>query len=789
MIFIFLIFSLQIDLNNASLSEIYTLPIDSATAYNIYHYRRLYGNFESVYELRKIKGVDAYTFETIKPLVMIANPFPPRTEWGSILLEQKKLAAEEPPAKAAIDEWEDLLLAPIYVNDLTFDDLLMIDRMTPIDAAAVIKRMNYQEIKSSRDLRRSRYLTYYAYTSLRRYVTYVDEPLPKKPSGSVRVRMSTDNRYDTGEDDENYATRISYLESAINDWNEYSLDLINVYGWTQSQTEDMRQHLIHELDSLHNTQPTPAFVARLKAHYQKRLRLGFVTTSRHEIYKGYVGLGDLGPIHRFYLGNYRVVWGEGLMIDNGDEYRARIVDRSKGIFGDLTDNYAYDLFGAAGKFQLRIIGMAIKPQFFYSETPRDAVINPDGTVWRFYPGPIRFARFQNRVNETAYGINVPIEPFMNDYPGAEIAFEMLHLDYDKPFNPSGMWIDLPLDKYDPEFYPEITGLSSDSVRTYYGAVFQIPVKNIYIAGEVVRQEQDRPAYAYLIKGRIQYDYFYLNALYRHYDIEYDNPYNRGFSEYRRFEDTPLERPYALVDPEYVSLYDDPTPKPEEGVYLETRYQITRHLLLSRAYLDLYRNYAHSLINQRAYFEFEFQPVWPVRLRLGQKIMHKHLPRAIEATVSLTRETTARVFFYLSDFDALRVEARFGQVGLTAEQGSNTRISGGFLACSYTRNFLKDLSVEGGIALWSTDGMSQWIFEDVGIDFLSGYGMKFYVVSTQRIGSLLLKLKFRQKFTTIPHTGLYNNEDIYYPDMPGVHVYDYLNNETSTRVNLQMDYIF
>ncbi|MBN2620132.1 helix-hairpin-helix domain-containing protein [candidate division WOR-3 bacterium] len=789
-VILFLVVSSQLDLNRAALSDIYTLPIDSTIAHAIYEYREMHGDFESVYDLRNVPGIDSRLFETIKPLVKIANPFPERTEWGSILAEQKKLAAEEPPSKAAIDEWEDLLLYPMYINDMTFDDLLIIDRMTPIDAAAVIKRMEYSEIKSSRDLRRSRGMTYYAYSSLRRYVTFVQEPIPKKISGSVRVRLDTDNRYDTGEDDENYATRISYLESALDAFNETSMDLINASSWTQSETEDLRAHLNGELDSLRLTRPAPGLFARLKTHYQKRLRIGFVATSRHEIYKGYVGLGDLGPIHRFYLGNYRVVWGEGLMIDNSDEYRARIVDRSKGIFGDLTDNYAYDLFGAAGKFRVHVLGAAIKPSFFYSATPRDAVLNPDGTVWRFYPGPFRFEHFRDRVNETAYGLNFTMEPLMHSFPGAEIAFEMMQMEYDRRFDPSSHWIDLPLDKYDPTFYPEITCLAAGDTRRFYGAVFQVPINNTSLAGEIVRQDRDSTiAYAYIVKGRIQYDYFYINALYRHYDTGYDDPYMRGFSEYRRFEDTPLERPYALVDPEYASLYDDPTPKPEEGVYLETRYQITRSIILTRAYLDLFRNVAHSLVNQRAYFEFEFRPVWAVRLRFGQKFVRKHLPRAIESTVSQTYESSARVSFYLSDFDALRVEARFGHVGLTAEEGSDMQISGGFLACSYARNFLKNLSVEGGIAVWTTDGMSQWIFEDIGIDFLSGYGMKFYIVSTQRIGSLLLKLKFRQKFTTIPHTGLYNNEDIYYPDMPGAHVYDYMNNETSTKVHLQMDYIF
>jgi len=478
------------------------------------------------------------------------------------------------------------------------------------------------------------------------------------------------------------------------------------------------------------------------------------------------------------------------MIDNSDEYRARIYNRTTGIFGDVTGNHSYDLFGAAGSFHIPIDGWTIKPAFFYSAIDRDALINPDNTVWRIYQNSVRISSLQDNLHEEVYGGQLCIAPLENINPGTEFSLEAMSVRYDKSFDPDVRWIDTPLDKYDPLFYPEITALTKNSRRTFYGATFLIPIANTFISGELVRQHDAlRPAYAFLIKSRIQYDYFYFNILFRHYDIGYDNPFHRGFSEYRRFEDTPFERPYALVDPEYASIYDDPTPKPEQGIFLETRYQLTRNLILTRAYLDIFKNVSYNFINQRGYVELEFQPVWPVRIRFSQKYIRKYLPRPIESTLSHTMESTLRVSFYLSGFDVLRIETRLGNVDLTATDGDDLDLTGGYLAFSFEHNFLPSFSVEGGCALWSTDGMSQWIFEDVGIDFLAGRGMKYYVVASQKIGSLLAKLKFRQKFTDTAHTGLYNNDEIYYPDLPGATVYDFTDRENSTMINLQLDYLF
>jgi len=788
MLLLFLLVS-QIDLNRAPPEEIYKLPVDSVVARRIYEYRTLYGYFGSIYELRRIEGIDGTLFEEIKPLVKIVIPAVERTEWGSILYEQKKLASEEPPSKAAVDVWEDLIRSPMNVNEATFDELLNIDRMTPIDAAAILRHRQYRAINSARDLRRVKDLSYYAYTSLRKYVQYEPEPLLKKPYGSVRLKLDNTNRLDVGED-ENIATRISYLETAVNQLDTIADDLVRVYGWDTSHISGLRRNLAHELDTLRQYNARPTFDVRARFNYQQKLRAGLHYNEYYRNLKGYVGIAHIGPVQHFYVGNYRIVWGEGLMIDNSDEYRARIYARSSGIYGDLTENYGYKMLGAAGAFLVDLQSVALMPSFFYSNTTRDAILNPDGTVWRIFNNPYRFSTYKNNVNEQALGASFGVAPIEKTLPGTQITFEGMKLGYDKGINPDPRWIDIPLDKYDPAFYPEITTLSFDSTRTFLGATFVLPVFNTFISGEIVRQhDENNPAYAYLVRSRIQYDYLYLNVLYRHFDVSYDNPFNRGFSEYRRFEDTPFERPYALVDPEYASMYDDPAPKPEEGVYLETRYQLTRNLLISRAYLDIFKNLSHNLLNQRGYFEFEYQPIWPVRLRFSQKIMRKYLPRDVQPTLSTTHETALRAFFYLPNFDALRVEARFGMVDLTARDAEDLILEGGFLSFSFQHNFSEAFSFEGGFAIWKTDGMSQWIFEDVGIDFLYADGIKFYLVSSQKIGNMLLRAKFSQKFTQIPHNGLYNNDEIYYPDLPGLRVVDYADNENSTKIHVQLDYLF
>jgi 1-acyl-sn-glycerol-3-phosphate acyltransferase len=61
----------------------------------------------------------------------------------------------------------------------------------------------------------------------------------------------------------------------------------------------------------------------------------------------------------------------------------------------------------------------------------------------------------------------------------------------------------------------------------------------------------------------------------------------------------------------------------------------------------------------------------------------------------------------------------------------------FVAVQWEHNFSDDFNGELGVATWYTRGMSQWIFEDQGIDFLEGQGVKWYVAFTDRLSDNLL----------------------------------------------------
>jgi hypothetical protein len=95
-------------------------------------------------------------------------------------------------------------------------------------------------------------------------------------------------------------------------------------------------------------------------------------------------------------------------------------------------------------------------------------------------------------------------------------------------------------------------------------------------------------------------------------------------------------------------------------------------------------------------------------------------------------------------------------------GGETSISGDFAAVQWEHNFSEDLQAEMGVAAWDTRGMSQWMFEDVGIDFLEGLGLKWYAAVSDRISdNLLVYAKCRHKVSDFPHTGLGNSDGLHF----------------------------
>jgi len=423
-----------------------------------------------------------------------------------------------------------------------------------------------------------------------------------------------------------------------------------------------------------------------------------------------------------------------------------------------------------------------------SVSKRDAVMNLDGTVNMPILSKTEIDDFRNNYEERIFGGKAGIElGKLSIFPVAtEIGVSGFRSIYDKNFRKDTLTLDIPFDNANINIPSYLNGFEGDT-RTVVGAYFRTAYRNVFLTGEAAMQDS---AYAYIVKSGIVFDNFYFRTLYRHYDSGFDNLYSRPFSEQGRYDDTEFEKTYRLVDPLFTIITDDPRPKSEEGLYLDTRYRITEKLTITSAYLDVWKTLDFNMYNYRFQGELEVRPVFPLRIRLKQKYQEKYLHKDIVPTKSFTNETSMRIFVTLTNSDYINFEARYGKVDLTTSISylENNFIDGTFVNCSFEHRMNNFMSILGGYAAWKTDGMSQWIFEDTGIDFLYGNGDKFYVTYIDRISEYLsLRAKVSLKNQEFEYRGISSLDDQYrYYDTDLMRINDFTDYNNLINLSVHVD---
>lgn len=780
--------SAQLDINKATRQEIMRLPVDSVTAERIWERIDAYGRLNSIYELLQIPGITPEKFEELKPLIMVT----PR-EWGeyrqnTVQRIQRRLAAEDGPTTAAVEEWQDLLLSPININKARIDDLLVLDRVSLVDAVAVAKFLRAGgKISGRRDLAgQVPGLSSYGYRNMRDFVTYNDSTVLGF-GGNYRVAYETDPKWDTQADLAMFSQALAALRDSTIPWEAQGID-----------TAFFRERLLAESAYVAGMRNKAGIRHRLRVRAGRHIRIG--AWAGQKLYsgqtlddiKGFASVQDIGPIRRLFVGDYRLALGQGLLVDNNSELRARTYDRAEGLFSYLTENPGFGMRGVAtelGHDRLGLIG-------FFSRTRRDAILNPDSSVNYYMVATPRFPSYRDVLTETDWGGSVRFDlgSLLFAPIGTRLALNLLGVGYDRSFRPDARFLDVPADAEtldDPNYAKLDTGMK----RLFVGADLRTVVENVSLEAELAAKPRIDSAAGLqkglLVKARTQYDYLTLTGLFRHYDVGYDNPYNRGFCEQLRFEDTPLEKSYRVIDPAFIALQDFPIPKAEQGLFFDARYQIGRQVTFTRVYLDVWRNLAWGADNVRFQGEVEYLPVYPVRLRFKQKIQAKELPKVAGTTRSVTLESTIRAMTSLSNWDYLTGEVRLGKVLLTPTMryGDNASMWGDFVSVQWEHNFSDDFNTELGIAVWQTNSMSQWAFEDQGIDFLDGQGVRWYAAVTDRISdNLLLYFKFRHKVVDFAHTGLGSVSGLHYRGSAET-VRDFVSRQNSYDISLQLDLLW
>ncbi len=766
---------LPIDINSASFEEIRQLPVPVDLAEKIYERITFQGPLRDVYQLNEIPGMTTEYFNKIRPLVRV-EPYLPQTgreERLELLYYQlSRWEGDDGVSESLVDSWIERSLEPADINKIRYDELLNLQSVSPVDAASIVNYRNQVgTIYNASDLRSAPYISYYGYRNARDFVTFEPVSTHREFHGHFLTRM--DNSSFMTEEAE--ATALIPTERLRNNYPNLYTRFFGSIG----QNIRMGYSYYHGLNEPYVYQD-----------------LGFVQVPRAKMYFG-VENQALGPLQmrKLYVGNYSLAFGQGVVMENTDFFQPRKSGygwrkRFSGLSGDNSRSRQYKLTGAATELAYHNAQLYL----FGAFDRRDAILNTnpvliDGEIHypmnqlivldqRFEMAPNDLARenlqlgWRDNVAELLYGMHLAYDP----WTATQVGFTYYESAYDHLLRPN-----LPevvegtavgeVSLADNEIFSSYGGNISDgrnpiwgdarSFRRVYGVDFQTVIRNVAIQGEYAELDRAEGVFsgnphALVLNAYIQYNNFYLLGLYRDYSLAFDNPYQRSFSNYRRFKRTIYEDYFYLQDAQYGQLYsNNPQPQAEKGYYLYSRYQVNRKSVVTVEY-DNWHRVADDASQYRLVGTLDFRPIFPLRINLRQKYQGREVLNNLTLEYFENLEFRGRVIMRLSRYDELgflyansvtkfRPRPRFmfpASSGNSQNLAGNIASPGEALGGFFTHNFNDWMRINGYLGYYK--GFF-WSFEDTQFMVMESNrgSLRFWISLYTRISA---QLSIRMKYT-------------------------------------------
>jgi len=676
LIFINLLFSFNInDTNHDGWNDLSNhLSIEKVNL--IRNYIDSNGDIETIYNLIDIKGININDIHTLRNLVYIETNLNDISLSKRLSYKLEYWLSSSENQEGLSENWLDQYFNPMNVNDMNYDDLNRLPNLSPIDVRAVLLQKKRGYINGTFELKNSPGISYYGYKNLVDFVSfsssediheintfdYIITPVDQK--FNFRFTNLLTNNPLTGVPDDDASIIQFYNPEIPQIFSKWSLS--NKYfscGYLYNRN-------VGEANENHN---------------QK-----FYTSFQHK---------NKTFSNKLIAGNFTASFGQGVVFENSDFFSPRrtgfgFSKRLEGINPDQTRTSQYTLKGLGLQLSTELLRISL----FASKDKRDAIINEDGTFtslivmkprisWGLgYNGDTTvFNSLTNSVQEITWGGNVRLSPVI----GTNIGLTFYESLYDRELKPQILEtiIGGPDPEYDGDTYyltyltnsadPEVEGMyaNSDSTsiidelvipdwdgikssRRVIGLDFSSVIKNISIQGEYGRlvnnfsSIKDSDPEAFVLSSYFQFDKFNLLALYRNYDLNFDNPYQRSFSNYRRYKTTILEDSYWLEDPVYAFLYTaNPQPQAEQGFYITSRYQFHRSITATLQ-SDHWTRKADQAKYYRTVLSLQFRPVFKYRVYLRQKWQARGSYDIFHPSPYYSRETRIRVKMMLSNYNEL-----------------------------------------------------------------------------------------------------------------------------------------
>jgi len=794
-----------VDINKASLEEIRKLPVSEEDAETIWYYREFRSYYTSVYEIRKLPGITQEEFDLLKPHVKIV-PVPIEDEElqriNEIYYRIRRWEAEEGASEALVDHWTDLAKDPVNVNTARYEDIANLQNVSPPDAVAIYSYTQRNRIERRSQLRNIPGLTYWGYYNARNFVRYADPEEESGFRGSYQYRVyNSPSVFDVSDclkEDRNPA------DGAYDSW------------W----------------DRLNLDQAGPTFQHKLRARWGRDIRAGMLA------YRGLGGGDDfdavkfhmtfkdraLGPVtfDNIIVGNYAVAFGQGLVMQNTDFHKPRNSGfdwdkRYIGILGDISQTQEFQLSGIATE----LTAGNLRGMLFYSNDWKDAVLNPDGTANQYIVMTPRIGNddleaaglrdMRDVLHEQLFGANLRYVFSPGNWVGLS-GYESRYNRYFRPaYDPNGTldtsWIipDGDEDKItamDGEYFSSYS--SPGKFRRVYGAEFQVVKDNVSLAGEFAGLDKDGElldfsddASALVLNGFVSYSNLSLLAVYRDYGLDFENPYCRGFAEYKRYKGTLLEDEYYLADPIYGLLYENSVmPQAERGLYLKSRYRFSHRLTPSFEY-DVWTRKADGSDYSRLVLKMRFQPIYNIVMNMRQKWQGRLGSNWISPMSYDQVETRFSLEYRLSRYDEVefllsrswikwpprpRLSDNVEDDGGHPDYGSAGEPSYA-LGGAITHNFNDWIKVTAAATYY--DGFL-WMFEDGEFTVVDGQSLRYWFSISDRLSDhLSIRLRWTNDHAyplTYVDAREYNTNPPGNPEPDGWYVRD-----DSGSFRLQLDY--
>lgn len=797
-----------VDLNSASLEAILALPVPAEVARRIHDYRVYERFYANVYELMEIEGMTPALLEQLKPLVAT---LPPKVADASIarlsasFRQVQNFLGEEGASEGLADEYLDRLRNPEDINDLDLYDLMSFQNISPVDATAIVRaRSQLGRIEDARQLRGVDGLRYFSFRSLRDFVVYNDrQKSPTDLTGFYQTRFWETPFSDTDDELGNFASGRPRGRYTVDDVAQFQ----------------------------------PGWMTKVRLSHAAGVQGGVLTAREfgeddwNETAKAYAAITDRRAgnfrLKSLVLGNFRVAYGLGLVMDNTDYLKYRKTGygfdtRPLGVYGDLSRSHEFALNGVAAEASWG----PVQASFFAAGGEKDGILNSDGTINRYVvmrPRPDD----QWLEDRTVAGVPTGLrrDAFEEDMlggnlkvmlaPGTFVGVTGYEARYDKGFRADrGTLVtdESLLEARDVEIWNAYTSVytdENDEVQTHkfrrvLGAEAQAVYANVAVQGEYAFLQDprndlfhhDNPD-AYIVNAYSQWDNLHLLAIWRDYDVGFDNPYSRSFSNDSRYEMTLLDSPFRLNDDLYTWLETaTPQPKAEKGLFLDMRYRLSRNLVLSGLQYDQWTRKADGADLMRYTIKGEYQPVFNVRLRVRHRYSSRSELDPADVRKFRNWETRWNATFLLSDdnrlgFTYMTSNVMFpprARLSGTADSGIGDPSVGtaGAPAHGFEARYEHSLSPGLQVAFASSvyDGF-MWNFEGNEFVLLDGNGFRNWVQIESRISDrLLCQLKVTRDHNLPRDIDVRNFGDPFgnEPDATRVPGDD-------TTVRLQMDYTF